>query len=138
VEATALVTVDIFCFGVRFWAEQFPNNRYCQAWSRMRKRDLHQVTVRHVYEEFRTEGHTLDTVIDCRLFTDPNHDLSLRGHIGSHPDIMMGVVNQEAKLRSRLESLHGLIKAINPHAMGLGLGVQGCWCRVWGLGSVHI
>jgi hypothetical protein len=96
---------------------------------------LHQVTVRHLCEEFMTEGHTLDTVIDCRLFTDPNHDLSLRGHIGSHPDIMMGVVNQEAKLRSRLESLRGLIKPINPHAMGLGLRVQGCWRRVWGLGA---
>jgi hypothetical protein len=138
VEATAVVTVDLICFGVRFLAKMFPNNRYCQAWSRMRRRDLHQVTAMHVYEEFRTEGHMLDTLIDCRLFRDPHHDGSMRGHIGSHPDIMMGVVNQEAKFRSRLESLCGVIKAINPHSMGSGLRVQGFWCRVWGLGSVHI
>ena len=100
-------------FGLRFLAEKFPNDERAQSWSRMRQRDLYNISSQDVHTVFQRARQPLDCLLDCRGFTDPDKNRNLREHVGSHPEIMQGIIRGRVLFRRILETLFNALKVIS-------------------------
>ena len=96
--------MQVVCFGVGKLNLTFPHNSTAQSWSRLSRHRMSNITSEQVAKFLGEVRWGFDALVDCRPFHDPESMRHSR-HIGSHPDIMNGLLRQEGHLRKCLRTV---------------------------------